>query len=779
MKKEMLLAKANIRKRRGLTAGLILLITLAACFLNLVLFITGDVNTNAKKTAERLNCEDADILIQGDISSITDSYIKSKIDYSKVNDYEIYRTISYMVAMPYANGNIVSTVVFSTKDEVLKSRLGKTEILDEDASAKENFIYLPNQYRTGGGYKVGDKYEFQISDTKYNLTIKGFLNTFMLGQTNNGQVLVVVDNNTYNKIYDTEAEVAYIKFDLKDEINNDRFINDFSSKISKENPLVKTEERTIEDGMEMKMFIPNILVIACLSVSIIILVVVFLMLSNNISNYIKENIKTLGVIKAIGYTSKNIKLSFLIQFLLLTIIGNILGIVLSYLMIPTVTEMINSQSGLVYKAAFNPSCAVITTACIITSVAITVMFFVRKIKKIQPITALRDGLKTHNFKKNRIQLEKTKLPINMSLALKTMITNIKQNITTFIITFFLIFSAVIGLTMYQNFSVNLKISLFGTETCDGVVAASIGSENEVLERLKSIDEIYDIRLVSDEGLETEDTKLWTTIIESPESLHNQDLCYTGRLPKYDNEIAISGKFASNYGYKIGDEIEMRNADKKEKYLITGFIQTFNNSGKEAVMLTTGVDKLLNGNYERWYYFEVKDGTDINECLKKVENDLGKKVSGTVNFQETIEGSMTSFRTIANAMAIGIVIIDALIILLVLYLLIKTLINNKMKDYGILKAIGYTSKDVIKQNAISFMPSIILAVIISSIVSCLIANPALTLCTNSFGIMKLTFDIPYYLVAMTGVGFVIISFIFAVLLSLKIRKIEAYNLLKGE
>ena len=176
MKKEMLLAKANIRKRRGLTAGLILLITLAACFLNLVLFTTGDVNNNAKKTAERLNCEDADVLIQGDISNITDSYIKSKIDYSKVNDYEIYRTISYMVAMPYANGNIVSTVVFSTKDEVLKSRLGKTEILDEDASTKENFIYLPNQYRTGGGYKVGDKYEFQISDTKYNLTIKGFLN---------------------------------------------------------------------------------------------------------------------------------------------------------------------------------------------------------------------------------------------------------------------------------------------------------------------------------------------------------------------------------------------------------------------------------------------------------------------------------------------------------------------------------------------------------------------------------------------------------------------------
>lgn len=779
MKKEMLLAKANIRKRKGLTAGLILLITLAACFLNLVLFIFKDVNTNANKTAERLNCEDASVLIQGDISNITDSYIKSKIDYNKVENYEIMRATALKSTTPYANGNTVPRVVYCTKDSILDSKIGKTEILNEDTSIKEDYIYLPNQYRTGGGYKVGDKYELQILEKNYNFTIKGFLNNFMLGQTNNGTILAVVDKNTYNEIYSSEIDAIYIKFDLKDDINNDRFINDFSSKISIENPLIKTKTSTIEDSMDNKTFLPNILAVACLSVSIIILVVVFLMLSNNISNYIKENIKTLGAIKAIGYTTKNIKTSFLIQFLLLTIIGNVLGITLSYLMIPAVTEMINSQSGLVYQATFNASCALITIASIMISVAITVIFFVRKIKKIQPITALRDGLQIHNFKKNKVQLEKTKLPINMSLALKTMIINIKQNITTFVITFFLIFSGVIGLTMYQNLSVKLKINLFTTEMADGVVVSSIDSGKEVLDKLKSMDEIYDIRAVSGIRIETEDTTLWTNIIDSPESLHNKDLCYTGRLPKYDNEIAISGKFASNYGYKIGDEIEMRNADKKEKYLITGFIQTFNNSGKEAILLTNGADKLLNGKYEKWYYFEVKDDADINECLKKVQDDLGDKVTQTMNGPETKEGVMTSFKAIANILAIGIIIINALIILLVLYLLIKTLINNKMKDYGILKAIGYTSKDVIKQNAISFMPSIILAVIISCIVSCFIDNPALTLFTNSMGIMKLTFDIPYGLVAMMGVGFIIISFIFSVLLSLKIRKIEAYNLLKGE
>ena len=110
---------------------------------------------------------------------------------------------------------------------------------------------------------------------------------------------------------------------------------------------------------------------------------------------------------------------------------------------------------------------------------------------------------------------------------------------------------------------------------------------------------------------------------------------------------------------------------------------------------------------------------------------------------------------------------------------KTLINNKRKDYEILKIIGYTSKDVILQNLISFMSSIILSVIISCIVSSKIANPYLTMMMNSFGIMKATFDVPVTYVAIMGVGFLITSFGFAFLLSRKIRKIEPYNLLRGE
>ena len=125
------------------------------------------------------------------------------------------------------------------------------------------------------------------------------------------------------------------------------------------------------------------------------------------------------------------------------------------------------------------------------------------------------------------------------------------------------------------------------------------------------------------------------------------------------------------------------------------------------------------------------------------------------------------------------VISFVVILLILYLLMKTLINKKKKDYGILKAVGYTSRNVIFQNAISFMPSIIISVIISSIISYFVANPYLETIIRQFGVMKLTFDVPINLIIIMGIGFVIVSYLITILLSLKLRKIEPYNLLKDE
>lgn len=790
MKKELLLAKSNIRKGKGITFGLISLVLLAAAFFNLVLVIFTDINTNVSKYAQKLNSSDAALIIEGtshedgtsNLDIITDDYINEIINKDEVTDYEIMRTFGFDTATPYGDGEVNPFIVFEKRDTILGQKIDKTEILEEDTSITGRYIYLPYQYHTGGNINVGDNYKLAISGREYNFKVKGYLNNVAFGSYNLGTVHAIVDDTTYAEMQNNtkgKTDTVIVKFKLKQGVNSTKFINDMSRTFTNTDSTFNIFIMTLEDSIFNRTFIAFIIGASFLAISIIILLIVFLMLSNSISNYIKENIKTLGAIKALGFTSKNIKLSFLLQFMILSAIGIILGLILSYVMIPFVASIITMQVGIPYTVTFNSMCGVTTIAGVISIIILAVLFFTRKTKKIEPITALRSGITTHNFKKNRAPIEKSRLPLNMNLAIKTMFTNFKQNVITFLVVFFLVFTGVISLVMLQNFSIEPKASLLTIEMCDGVVIADKDENKDILKYMENKGDITDVRLLSSNIVEADDIKLQTYVLNNDASIKNKDVCYEGRLPKYDNEIVVSGKYAKNYSHNIGDELEVGVGNVRDKFIITGFMQTSNNAGQEAILIENGAKKVFKNDLAKVYFFDVKEGTDVNKCLDDIKNQFGDRISSTTNYEDAMEAGLSIFKTISNMMVISMLTISALIILLVLYLLIKTLINNKKKDYGILKAIGFTSKNVVAQNAISFMPSIILSVILSCIVSTYLANPYLTLMMNSFGIMKATFVMPIAYIVLMGVGFIVISYLFAFLLSRKIRKIEPYNLLRGE
>ena len=129
--------------------------------------------------------------------------------------------------------------------------------------------------------------------------------------------------------------------------------------------------------------------------------------------------------------------------------------------------------------------------------------------------------------------------------------------------------------------------------------------------------------------------------------------------------------------------------------------------------------------------------------------------------------------------IAILVLSAIIIAFVLYLLVRTLLNNKKRDYGILKSLGFTTKQLILQTALSFMPSIIISTVIGIILSCLAINPLMSLFLSSLGIVKCTFNIPVVFAAIAGIALILLSFGIACLLSLKIKRIAPRELLTGE
>ena len=145
----------------------------------------------------------------------------------------------------------------------------------------------------------------------------------------------------------------------------------------------------------------------------------------------------------------------------------------------------------------------------------------------------------------------------------------------------------------------------------------------------------------------------------------------------------------------------------------------------------------------------------------------------------MEGGSTTFKSIGTIMLIMMSMISAVVIALILFLLIKSLVYHKRKDYGIYKALGYTSGNLMFQTALSFMPAILVSTVVFCVVSYFSANAYISIFMSAFGIKKCNFSLPVMGVVVIGVCFAVVSFLLALFETRRIRKIEAYNMLVAE
>ncbi len=108
-----------------------------------------------------------------------------------------------------------------------------------------------------------------------------------------------------------------------------------------------------------------------------------------------------------------------------------------------------------------------------------------------------------------------------------------------------------------------------------------------------------------------------------------------------------------------------------------------------------------------------------------------------------------------------------------------MLTHKKQEYGILKALGFTTGQLVLQTAASFLPALILSAIIGLSISAVIINPLIALFLKGIGMIKCTFEMPAALLTVSGICIVSAAFLFACLMSFKIRKITPMGMLTEE
>lgn len=780
MRKLFLITRANMRKAKGQTVAIVVLILLAAMLLNLWLMLSMDYKANFDRYHDKLNAEHVTITVDDKDGAIYEFLSQTLKNDDKVKEYRLDSCMHMTGTFPYNGGEMNSWFTFLQKDIALSRPVGKAEIVEE--GSPESGIYMPALYKNND-IKVGAAINFSIGSHVVEYTICGFYNNVMAGSNNCGMTEIILTEDKYAELedlgYAPKATLCSVR--IYDKSENVSFEAALKSKVSLHFPNTVMISNSYDMVLQSRYISQGICSAVISAMAFIVLLIALVVIISNIINYIQVNIKNLGALKAVGYTSEQLICSLLLQFSGLAFIAAIVGAGLSYCLFPALNTMMIAQTGIPYAIRFLPIPAVISLLILGGTVAFVVWLASRRIKKIEPIVALRSGVQTHNFKRNHVPLEKTKAPLNFALALKTTLSGVKHNVTVcitmLVLSLIVVFSGIMTANMIAD--VTPFINLIVGETSDSCISVSAETEGSFLAELNADSRVEKAYLYTTTNItHTGGAELLSTVCDDFSKVNNQTVIYRGRFPKYDNEIAIGAKYAKETGLDVGDEIEITANGNTRKYLICGLTQITNYLGRDALLTREGYER-LGALANVSYYLNIADGTDIDAFNEGIKENFAGAVNTTINVDATVEAAADVYVSLITLIVIAILVISVIIIVFVLYLLVRTLLNNKRQDYGILKSLGFTTGQLILQTALSFMPAIIMSVVVGLVVSSLTINPLLSLFFSSLGILKCTFTVPAGFIAGAGIGLVLLSFGIACLLSLKIKKIAPRNLLVGE
>ena len=737
------LAMANIRKSKSATASLFIFIMVAALLLNIGLMVITQINAFIDNKVEQLDDPHVTIVMdQAIYDSTKGEFIRN---YPGVLETETEEIINMDIAkFNYGDGELSSNVVIFNSNE--SRTMGPLKLIEKLDTESSDDIYLPYSFKTNAGYELGDNFTINYREKGYTYQIAGFFETTMMGTNNIGVLKFMLPETSYVELrngLDIHSEGLIISAIMEDQTQSSKLQNDFNNKFQQStegtNSYIWGLDIELVKGVNTLTI--NMVATILVAFAIIIVLVSLIVIKFRVSNSIEDGMANIGVLKAIGYTSKQILSSIILQFSIIALCGSVIGIALSYVLMPFFGAIITTLSGLIWIQSFDLVINIVTIVLVALSVLVVTLLSAFRVRKIVPVAALRGGIQTHNFRKNYFPLEKARGGLHFLLAIKSALANAKQNIMILLIIIALTFASVFSVVLYYNIASDKTafINLFGAEPANVYIAVKSDTDTRTL--ISDIEQMEHVRKVNLFDLiktEIDGQTVYTNITDHYDRLEN-NIVYEGRQPKYENEISISWLVSGQINKGIGDTVEVEFGNGTGSFLVTGISQAMGNGGNVAALTLEGIQQ-LSPDYKGSILYAYLEGISNKDFIKNVQKQYGEQIFEVLDIDENIESQTSMYTTAVFAVMLMVLIITVVVVVMILYLVIKTMIIKRKKEFGVMKAIGYSTIQLMNQISISFLPVIVTGVIIGGILGYFFTNPMLSVLLSGAGVKRLEFII---------------------------------------
>ena len=675
------------------------------------------------------------------------------------------------------------------RDADRKGTLSSLKIVEYMDQMPENGIYVPYVCRTFFGFGLGDMLTISSGEWEETFIIAGFTEDVLFGCRSN--IAFDLPQASFRSLQektgaDCDAAVVMIKTEGSVSGLANRF-SEFVAGRSDGEMFYNTSDINYAEASRSNNL--NIYVAVMNAASFIGIAACFMVIWFHMRNTLDKDLKELGTLKAVGYGGGQIVMSYVLQFLFLGLAGGMAGIGLSQCIMPEVIKNIATDIGFVWNTAFLGRAAGRNLLAVLLVIGAVTLFLSRGIFRIRPVEAIQERGKVQpSGRKGGMAMESSPFPVNLSIIFKMISSERIKSILTGVVISVIMCVAGFAVILYVRL-VNDEggmLQVTGTEVYSVNVqpsrpedAAEIAKEMETegVRKVMLAVEPGSSRLLCDNGVYAA-----LGVYSDYGALENPSL-YAGRYPKHENETAISGNLAEALGKEIGDTIEVsqifQEAAGEGTFLIVGLTQGTYTGGMDIYLTMEGLALVDPGAQWQTVHIYLEEGIDAEEYCSRLEERFLDRISYAGGFERVFYSQLAPIISSLSGMVSFIMAVMFLLVIIMGYFVTNSILLTHKRDFGIMKALGYSNGQIISQTVVTFMLYIAGGSLLGGIALYFGSNAVLAGLFRGMGVYRLTFRFPAVWIAVLVLCMEAAGCLTAFLSAWKVRKIVPCSLIKAE
>lgn len=661
----------------------------------------------------------------------------------------------------------------------------------KDKKLLDNEVYVPIIYQSQFHAKIGDQFIISTTEGKKSFTIAGYLEDPIFGSAFMDMKRTLFSEKSYKEIERLTADktttyVTLMNIQLKDSYQGsalEKTTNTLNKAFGKDTAAQFYSNKNFYSSAVLS--IPRIISVVLLCFSVLLIVIVLIVIRHAILSSIEADYVSLGVLKAVGFTGKNIIASILLQYLMISGAGTAVGVIAGIFTTPFIGKILLNSTGIFWSGNVTVPIALLVILAILAVIVSISYFTARKAAKISPVRAISFGkAPVHFSSKLNVPLARLNfLPLSVKMAVKQMMTKLKQYSTLIGITAIFTFMIITITTLVGNFSTTGNVyKLFGLDNYDINISSNATTcPPEKLDQIvKDIDKTYGIKSTSTTAygqIKIDDISVSGKIRGDFNLM--KDSLIEGKLPQFDNEVAITPLMSEALGKGVGDTVEISGKNGiKCNYLITCKIQCISEMGKVIFMPVSAYKRIVPDFKPLSRTVTLKQSSNIDAIVDKMKEQYKASENG-ISITNAKANNDKMITTVQSSISVASTIVFSLTFVLIAcitILLCSITIYRETIDTGIFKAIGFKAMDLRLQFTLRFMLIAILGGIIGTAFGLLFDEKLIHVMLSSVGIANLKPVWDFSSIGIPILFIVCVTGITAFFCSAKNNKISPSNLI---